>query len=83
MNGKNESEREYARANYSHQRLFCTGRERGIFLTERESERERGEREKKGIHKTAEHLLRINFTHTTTLTMSRMCFPLFSRVFSL
>jgi hypothetical protein len=52
MNAKNEK-RENARANYSHKRLFCTGREENAeFLTERKRRRTRErERKKKGIHK--------------------------------
>ena len=50
---------------------------------ERQRERERRKEKRTQIHKPQkykEHLLRINFTHTTTLSTSRMCFPLFSCV---
>jgi hypothetical protein len=47
MNAKNEK-RENARANYSHKRLFCTGREENAeFLTERKKKKNKRKRKKK------------------------------------
>jgi hypothetical protein len=86
--------RKRARANYSHNRLFCIGKGHGILTEEEEEEREKKDMKKKKkrkvyisvhIHKPQkykEHLLRINVAHTTTLSTSRMCFPLFARTLS-
>ena len=85
--------RENARANYSHKRLFCTGRrERGIFDREKRKKNKRNrerrrKKEKKGIHRHTQNRRTFApdqlYTHDNINITSRMCFPLFSLVFPL
>jgi hypothetical protein len=67
---------------------FVSQRTRNFWQKTRGREREKMKNKKRKVYisthiykpqKYKEHLLRINFTHTTTLSVSRMCFPLFAR----
>ena len=91
LTGEREREREeMLHVLITHVQDYLIEKKRRNFFfdrrTRREREREEEQKEKKKqIHKPQkykEHLLRINFTHTTTLSTSPMCFPLFSCVSS-